>query len=227
MLALKADPLWNFNQALNRYQLSREGARVTGQRAGTIIGQAKMLDFRNEYADRQKERVGILAQQLQDGEITLNQWLLSSREAIKETYINQYLLGIGGRGNITQADYGRIGNMLRNQYGFLQKFAGDIQSGRYDESEGGIAARLKMYIESSSQAYERGQIVSRFGGDLYSRLLQFPGDGQTECRANCRCHLEVEDTPGAWLVRWRLNPAEHCEDCLRLASEWNPLEVTK
>ena len=227
MLALKADPLWRFNEGLNRYQLSREGARVTGQRPGTMVGRPKMIQYRNEYVDQQKERVGELSRQLRDGDITLNQWVLSSREAIKETYINQYLLGVGGRGNMTQADYGRIGNMLANQYGFLQNFALDIQNGRYDESETGIEARLKMYIESSTQAWERAQIVANYGGNLYDKIPQFPGDGRTQCRANCRCNLIVKEVDDAWLVTWKLNPAEHCGDCDKLSKLWKPLRIPK
>jgi hypothetical protein len=60
------------------------------------------------------------------------------------------------------------------------------------------------------------------------KLPQVPRDGQTRCRTNCRCRLEIayeRDADGAIvavLVWWKLSPAEHCEDCLALSREWNP-----
>jgi hypothetical protein len=58
-------------------------------------------------------------------------------------------------------------------------------------------------------------------------LPQTPGDGKTACKHWCKCSLDVKklDGVGNFNVFWRLGQAEHCEDCMRLAAQWNPLRI--
>ena len=121
---------------------------------------------------------------------------------------------------MTQADYGRLGNMLRNQYGFLDRFAQEIAAGNISQAQ--IAARAKMYFASATQAFERAQAAGRG-----IQLSQYPGSGQTQCMSNCKCSLRFEEKETTWEVTWRLGVAEHCDDCVALASSWNPLVVPK
>ena len=86
-----------------------------------------------------------------------------------------------------------------------------------------VVARSKLYAKSSQALFWKTSVPVD--------LPQTPRDGQTRCKTNCRCYLDIgyeRDDDGAIvavLVYWRLTPAEHCEDCLRLAREWNPLRL--
>ena len=61
----------------------------------------------------------------------------------------------------------------------------------------------------------------------------FVVEGLVAHNTNCKCHLEfVESTRRSGRgetavveIFWRLGEAEHCPDCVRLASEWNPKVV--
>ena len=94
--------------------------------------------------------------------------------------------------------------------------------------EAQISARSRMYMNSSREAFERGQM--RAHG--IPSLPDYPGAGNTACFTNCRCawqYEEVYDESGeflGWNCTWVLDPpAEHCVDCDAYSRQWNPLFV--
>lgn len=216
-----AESFWLWDSRSRRYRITRAGAEALGQRAGTFVGQSRMVGLRDAYIAQSKLRTNALAAQVANGEISIQQWQIAMRQVVKDTFINEYMLGAGGRNAMTQADWGRVGQMVRNQYEYLDNFAQDILNGRYTEA--GVAARGRMYPEAASQAFERGNTEGRG----MPPLPQVPGDGQTRCLSNCKCSIQIKERDEAWDVYWKLSPAEHCEDCLELASRWNPLVIPK
>lgn len=108
------------------------------------------------------------------------------------------------------AEFGRVGQTLREQYAFLNKFAADIAAGRVSEAQ--ALARIKMYGNACQQSYwaeyaERStglinwkispaencpNCLSNMAGSPYTKetLPNYPGDGSTQCKANCKCYLE-------------------------------------
>lgn len=133
------------------------------------------------------------------------------REELKREYIRQYLLGIGGREQMTPRDWGSIGGMLAEQYRFLPGFIEEIAAGTLTPEQ--IAARARMYVNSAREAYERahGRNAKAVGmteelwvvspalehcGDCldYEAMgwqplgtFPIPGDGSTQCKTNCGC----------------------------------------
>lgn len=214
--------LWTWVESSQRYRLTAEGAEVTGQRPGTFVGQARMIQYRERWIEAQKPAVNNLASQLANGNITLPQWEIQMRNEVRTNIINQYMLGHGGRNSMTQADWGRVGNLVRDQYGYLHRFAGQIADGTIT-SENAIAARSRMYVEASGQAFERGRVLGQGMPDL----PQYPGDGATVCLSNCKCYWNIVDRADQWECTWTLTPAENCEDCLALADRYAPLIIRK
>ena len=109
-------------------------------------------------------------------------------------------------------DWGSIGGMLKEQYGWLKGFYQEVLAG--DLSEAAIAMRARMYINSAREAYERalGRVAARAGMDEESWATGFvrtehcedclgyeaegwqeighfptPGDGSTICLTSCHC----------------------------------------
>jgi len=155
--------------------------------------------------------------ELLNGQITVQRWVLDFRTRLKDVYRNEYLLGRGGRQNMTASDWGKLGAMLKKQYQYLNGFARDIQAGKV--SEGQMARRAQMYFDSSRQAFERGKSSATGMPDLPA----YPGDGQTQCLSNCQCTWDIEETNTEWRATWSLGAAEHCPDCVANAARWNPL----
>lgn len=188
---------------------------------GRFMGATEMLGLRDTFAAAQAARAADLAERLAGGDIGLEAWQKAMRNDLKTSYIDQYVLAVGGRKNMTPSDWGRIGRMLRDQYGYLENFSRDIASGNMTAAQ--IAARAQMYHGSSVQAFERGNAAS-LG---VPRLPAYPGDGSTSCMTNCRCHWHIVKTEPAWECTWVLDQAaEHCVECVERATNWAPLVVT-
>lgn len=186
---------------------------------GRFIGQTEMLALRDTYTAAQQTNAAGLAQRLIQGDISLGDWQRLMRADVKDSFISQYVLGHGGRGSMTQADWGRLGAMIKEQYRYLDGFAAAIGDGQLTEAQ--IAARAQMYHGSSTQAFERGSVLSMGAPDLPA----YPGDGSTQCLSNCRCHWDVRKTVEGWDAYWILDSgAENCPDCLERAATWTPWE---
>jgi hypothetical protein len=203
---------WTWDDRSKRYRDAATGRFITHGRAITL---------RDFYIEAKKSDMDRLSRRLLGHDIDLQQWTLEMRRQVKDTYLNEYMLARGGRNNMTQRDYGRLGGLLKRQYEYIQNFARDIDAGK--ASGGQIRTRARMYVNGATQAFERAKAESQG----LPRLPQYPGDGQTQCRSNCQCGLHYEEQEDHWRVFWRLGVAEHCPDCVTLSEEWKPLTVPK
>lgn len=190
---------------------------------GRFLGTTEMLGLRDAYADAKRQGAGELARRLSQGEMNVGQWQKAMQNDVRNSFIDQYVLAHGGRGTMTQADWGRVGRMLKDQYGYLRKFAEEVKAGTLTEKQ--IAARATMYHNASVQAFEKAHARAMGAPDL----PQYPGDGQTECQTNCRCHWDIRPQgDGTFNCFWIIDPgAEHCDDCLGLAEQYNPYVAGK
>ena len=192
--------------------------RYFSEKLNKFLGRGETLDT---VADLQKPPASVvdqLGRWAASGQIDAAAWEAQMREQIKYAYIQQYLLGRGGRGAMTQADWGSIGGMLKEQYGHLSEFAKLIADGKLSEAQ--ILARSRMYINSSREAFERAKQRVALGLGLTEEMwvlnpqsenceqcvgyaddgwwpvsppdgkphYPIPGDGSTTCMTNCTCH---------------------------------------
>lgn len=185
------------------------------------LGFGAVEGLRDEFTDKvMGESDNLIEQLLVTGEIDVQGWVGEMRVLIKDTYRALYELAIGGRNNMTPADYGRLGGILQEQYRYLDGFAEDLARGKLSLAQAQYRAR--MYIESATQAFERAKAAG------YGLVLpQYPGDGGTKCLSNCRCKWEIKERPDRWLCYWRLGQAEHCIDCLEASQVYKPYIVLK
>jgi hypothetical protein len=191
---------------------------------GRFISQEQVTALRREYIAGERAINDRLAERLFKHEIDINQWRAEMRANLRRTYITQYMLAKGGKGQMTQRDYGILGSQLKKQYNFLDKFTQDIYNGKYSERQQAmVAARQQLYAESSSQAFERGS-AEAFGP---LQLPAWPGDGSTQCLSNCRCNWFIKTLKdGTISVSWRLGRVKerHCTDCPTRAKVWRNLK---
>jgi hypothetical protein len=212
---------WQWDSNSKRYRVTVEGAEALNQRVGTYVSNARMLELRESVITSAKNRVNELASSLASGDININQWTLAMRQEVKDSFIHQYMLGHGGRNTMTQSDWGKLGHDIRDQYQYLNRFSDEIRAGRYTESQ--IAARSRMYMEASSQSFEKAKVASRGIPDL----PDYPGSGRTECMTNCKCYWNIKETETEWLCYWSLSNVEHCDSCIDRSNRWNPLVISK
>lgn len=217
-------PSWIYERSTNRYRVTKEGADLLGLRPGTFISQSRMVEMRDGWTEAQAKITDRLAQQYDNGTIPLSEWVKAMRQENRINYIEQYILGHGGRNNMTPADWGRIGNAVRKQNEFLQGFAQDLMTKEPPLTLAQIQARARLYVDGSTAMYERARILVQGIPDL----PQYPADGNQICKSNCKCHWQTQEFDDRWECTWVLEPAaEHCETCTSNAGKWNPLVIMK
>lgn len=206
---------WLFNRARGLFR------RMRGDKVDKLVEPTPILRDRFLAVEQGKGFMDALNSSLQSGDINIQRWTLDFRQRLKKVYIDEYVMARGSRASMTQRDWGRLGAMLKKQYGFLNGFAGDIAAGKL--SDGRIKARAELYFKSARQAFETGKEAA-LG---MPQLPAHPGDGSTVCLSNCQCHWDIREAEGEWLATWTLGAAEHCPDCVQRAGDWAPLRFPK
>lgn len=202
-------PLWIWEPDLKRYRDTK---------TGRFIGIDQMNELRPVFLDQRKAEMTNLVTSYKDGKIDIFTLESKIKANLKQTYIDMYVMGKGGRNNMTPADWGSIGGMLKEQYRYLEGMMKQIASGELSPAQ--VASRLKMYENSSNEALWRGYL-----SDLPLDLPAYPGDGSTVCLTNCQCEWEIVEIEGGYDCYWQLGASEHCPDCIERAERWNPYRI--
>lgn len=143
--------MYHWNILAQRYQDTE---------TGRFISRAEVLSFVDASLAASRSASDTLVTLLTEGTLSPLDWREAFREELKREYIREYLSGIGGREVMTQADWGSIGGMLKEQYMFLNNFTDEIALGNL--SEGQIRFRAQMYINSAREAHERARSRAAF-----------------------------------------------------------------
>ncbi len=179
---------------------------VTGQ----LVSQATIVNEMRRHVAGTFETLNGLTQQLYAQSITLEQWQIAVASELKDAHLAQSMFAVGGKGNMTAVEYGRVGGTLADEYRFLAGFADDIAAGRVSEAQ--ALARIRQYGKATQQSYWRewsltrpgeinwtlhpaehcGDCVELAAGSPYTQetLTTFPGAGDTQCRGGCNCTLD-------------------------------------
>ena len=205
----RMDADWSYDPISGRYR--RPSGRFMSEKAVVALVDGRI--------GKLAEVLLKLTRMLIDGDITLDQWQGSVREAIKGAHIQAAVLGHGGRSGMGAAEYGRIGQRLRSEYRYLQGFAGDILAARVS---GPMAlARVQLYAEAIRGSYWEGATIrqEKQGYTMMRRVLDAQADhcddciryaarglvplnavplpGQRcACRSRCRCSVQYKRGAG-------------------------------
>lgn len=167
------------------------------------------------------DKVTDLAEQLINGDITIGAWQESMKAEIRALRSSMAAIGKGGWVNMTQADWGRIGQSSKEQYRYLADFAQYIANNRDSVSLQYIINRAKMYGDNAKYLIGFIQLDTNILNILLSGLGGIPRDGSTECMNRCKCIITLDEISrneslGIKTIRatWNMQPAEHCPTCI-------------
>lgn len=129
-----------------------------------------------------------LTEQLQSGAVSPAVWVDAVHRELRRMMFQGAALGAGGHARLSSQDLAALNSLLNNQRGYLVRFADNLVSGRLSMAQ--AASNLELYT---------GETFSVFWNASGRRLnaAVSPGDVMLEKR--------------------NLNPAEHCDDCIRYA----------
>jgi hypothetical protein len=194
------------------YRFDRRLGRYRDVASGRLISDRVVRDGVDNLADLTSERMAGYSRALLDGSMSLADWQARMMADIKAAHVAGGVAAHGGRVQMSLADWGRVGQRVRAQYGYLRQFAQDITSGR-QPLDGRLVARAQQYGQAARVAYEtikaaddraRGMTVERnvlHGRDhcaecpkLSERgwvtIGSLPPIGSRACRVRDRCTIE-------------------------------------
>jgi hypothetical protein len=132
------------------YDVSRMQYRNT---LGHFVGQRKINQAVDAVIASGADTMRALTTQLQAGAISLADWQAGMMSQMKLLHLGAALVGRGGRGQMSQADWGWTGQRLRTQYAYLREFAHDIALGS-TPMDGRLIARAAMYAEAARGTHQ-------------------------------------------------------------------------
>lgn len=195
-----------FDRSSQRYRVT------SGPGKGQYISAAAVRSLTERYIEQIKADISTVADKLIEGKISVTTWEETTARALKDLHANSYVLGRGGLAQMSQRDYGIIGQQLRSEYEYLRGFSQDILKGELSEAQ--LRDRLSLYIDAAYSSYERGRFEShQSNGFTWERryrnsarsctscivyaargwqpLGSQPHIGEAcECGNKCRCHKE-------------------------------------
>lgn len=155
------DPIYKWNPRAGRY-IAPSGRFVTQAAVQSAIeGAIKSATARIEAASRD----------MQAGRITLGAWQREMRRGVKDVTLYSAAATKGGWAQLNQRDLGRIGRIVRSQYGYLDRFAGQLGSGKV-RPDGRMVERAKLYTRSGRQTVHLfGRVAARDRGETLERSV--------------------------------------------------------
>jgi len=158
--------------ATGRYQDKASGRFVSGDAVRVEL---------DRFIDSSAAPSKALAEQLRDGSLNVTDWETGMRKVVKNTHLNSIAEARGGYENMTQADYGRAGQIIREQYGYLHKFGEDIANGT-QPLDGRLDARSELYVKAGRESYYKAnQAAAVDSGLTHVRSNLNPADHCVEC----------------------------------------------
>lgn len=162
--------------------------------------------------DNAGKSIRTFTQQLRDGRLPLAEWQAGIAAEIKAMHLAAAIVAVGGRENMTQSHYGRVGQIIRQEYRYLREFANGIADGSVP-LDGRVLVRAEAYMRDGRETYsvfERLEMQRRGydqernvrdASDSCDECIELedagwvdlgttPPPGSRTCRSNCRCRIE-------------------------------------
>jgi hypothetical protein len=183
--------------------------------SGRFVPEARVRAGVDALADMSSDRMADLAARLRAGTLPLADWQAQMMAEIKAAHVAAGLAAKGGRLHASQADYGALGRIVRDEYAHLRAWAGQIADGTAP-IDGRLESRARLYGQAARgtfeaiHARERKQRGAKFernvlggspcdgcraesakGWALIGTLA--PIGSRRPCLVNCRCRLIYRD----------------------------------
>lgn len=171
-----------------------------------------LIDLR---MDMFNDEVTQLANDVFAGRMTIGQWEESMKALIRGLHTSVTTIQKGGWDVMTQADWGKMGNPLKEQYKYLHNFAKYIEEHKDTISLKYIESRSKLYADASQATGNKVVLPD----DIVKQLPYIPKDGSSDCMTHCKCHWELkvvdkDKQSQTVTATWTLSAAEHCDTCI-------------
>lgn len=175
---------------------SPDVARYRGSN-GRFLAPSTVRKIIVDDLDATKERMVALSLKAQSGEISVEEWRAEYAKEVKALHLGKLAEAKGGIHNLTQADYGRAGQILRTQYGYLDKRAQIAANDPQYLASDRFLRDTAMYADAGLETYETTRLVEeRNAGFQYE--INVLDDEAVHCKPkNGKESCQQQTTKGA------------------------------
>lgn len=130
------------------------------------------------------QRMRVMGQQLGRGKVSLVDFHLAMRAEVKTAFINNVAAAKGGYAQMSQSDFGRVGNEVKKQYKFLDDFVNELYAGVTKTGTPGFLARVQLYFNTARTFfYKFDREAQEEAGMIEERNMLHPAEHCPECLA--------------------------------------------
>lgn len=130
------------------------------------------------------QRMRVMGQQLAKGSVEIADFHIAMRAEVKSALINNGAAAKGGYAQLTQSDYGRIGNEVKRHYTALDRFVQELYAGTVAPNTKGFLARIQLYFNTARTFYYKlDREAQEAAGMTEERNLLHPAEHCAECLA--------------------------------------------
>lgn len=178
---------------------------------GRFVSRAEVRRVLDQAIAARGQRMTALGIALREGKISGESWAVEMRQLVKDVHLYNAAAAKGGWAQLTRADLGRVGQIVRSQYVYLNKFAGQISAGL--TLDGRFIGRVQLYAEAARRTfYAFLSVVMRDKGYTEERNILHPAEhcdgcvgetargwvdigelipvGERDCLGRCKCTIE-------------------------------------
>lgn len=193
-----------------------KSGRYRNLRTGRVVSSAEIRRGVETVIRKSARRVEALSGQLRSGSISVEDFEISMRAELKSVHLATSMAAKGGREAMSQSDYGRVGQRLRQEYQYLARFSDQIASGQLP-LDGRFTRRAASYSNAARNTFAETERSERIAhGDRWERNVLQPGEscegckaatdagvvpigslpqvGSRDCLSNCRCRIVYQKT---------------------------------
>lgn len=206
-------PLYGWNEQASRYY---------NIETGRFVSSSEVRDALEFNITASQAEMHALTEQLMSETISLEQWQIGMMQEIKIAHTSAAASARGGWAQMTQSDWGAVGQQIRDQYDYLRNFANEIASGK-QLLNGSALVRADLYGQAARGTFEemRRRLQKLNGMTEEMRKLgkadhcedclkaagrwapigTLPKIGESQCIVNCHCmfHYRRPSGFGGWI----------------------------
>lgn len=129
------------------YRFSERTGRYRGP-DGRFVRQREIRAGVDSMIDGASQRIRTLTESLRSRQITVGEWEQRMRAEVSALHVAAATAAKGGRDQMSSADYGRVGRLVRDQFDFLRSRADAIVSGK-QLMDGTLVQRATLYAQAA------------------------------------------------------------------------------
>lgn len=121
-------------------------------KSGRFVPRALVREELDNVLDGISAKVDIASRALVSGTIDINEWLDTMTDLVKRSHLVSAAAQRGGWAQMSPADFGRVGRIVRDQYSYLRTFAEQIESGK-QPLDGNLIRRAALYAQAGRDTF--------------------------------------------------------------------------